>query len=57
MSPIKIVWLIVGSATILREDLLEKTPCILAIAKIWGRGWGPAQTDIATFQKWTILPK
>ena len=50
-----IVWLIVGRATILRGDLLKNS---LYIGHCQSRGGGDplAQTDFATFQKWTNCP-
>ena len=55
MSPFKIVWLSVGRATILRGDLLKNS---LYIGHCQSRGGGDhlAQTDFATFQKWTNCP-
>ena len=50
MPPFKIVWLILGRAAIQREDLLEKTPFLLAIAKIGGGGTPPPKLILPLFK-------
>ena len=56
MSPFKTLWLIVGRTTIQREDLPEKTPVLLAIAKIGG-GWTPCPKWLCHFSYLSKLHK